>query len=555
MWMIIAHFMTRFEMKSKILAFAAVLLGCLSCVENDSSLGSNLIPLGQTYKFYTATIPLDNIELVMADSLSGYSSTRATTGSVRDSEYGLSTRACALTLVPIFKDSMVIGDNPVFKNFRFAIGRDTLSSNNPDQKRILQSINVYELEAALDEKKDFDCNKKLAHGSERITKGVPVYNGGDSLTFSFNEEFGRKFLSLSKEDFKDYDSYSKKMPGIYIETEDPAGEGGRINMFNLQLGFDSDSYYFTGNYAKLNYSAEFEGERRDTSILFYYGANKFHNMDSLLTTAATGSFPQYALNLTSQQTGDKVGKAGDKILIEGGGGLKPLIRASELKRLAEEAIMEKGGIPSETVINKASLVFPFEFPDDYTTMQYWPQVLYPTCRIVGDEVTAFMGLTDSSSDYENQGDINRSILNYAPDITYHLQELLKIDETDTESTKTKRFNKGSYDIWLLIMANETITTTSTGNQDLSDMYNYLAYQSYYNSMYGGYGYGSGYGSYYSNYYSYAMMAAYASSSSTSTSVSVQLDKDRFYKAALNGPDCANGRVPELRITFAIPDEQ
>ena len=137
-----------------------------------------------------------------------------------------------------------------------------------------------------------------------------------------------------------------------------------------------------------------------------------------------------------------------------------------------------------------------------------------------------------------------------------MQEILKVDENDSEDSKTKRYNKGSYDIWLLIMANETVTTTSTGNQDLSDMYNYLAYQSYYNSMYGGYGYGygSGYGSYYSNYYSYAMMAAYASSSSTSTKVSVQLDKDRFYKAALNGPTCSNGRVPQLQITFAIPNE-
>ena len=86
--MIIAHFMTKFKMKSKILAVAAVLMGCLSCVENDSSLGAGLIPIGQTYKFYTATIPLEDIELAMADSLSGYSSTRVTAGSVRDSEYG-----------------------------------------------------------------------------------------------------------------------------------------------------------------------------------------------------------------------------------------------------------------------------------------------------------------------------------------------------------------------------------------------------------------------------------------------------------------------------------
>ena len=162
-----------------------------------------------------------------------------------------------------------------------------------------------------------------------------------------------------------------------------------------------------------------------------------------------------------------------------------------------------------------------------------------------------MGLTDSSSSSENQGDVNRSLLQYAPDITYHMQELVRIDESDTDNAKTKRLNEGAYDIWLLIMANETITTTTSGSSEMSDYYNYLAYQSYYNAMYG---YGGGYSNYYSNYYSYAMMAAYASASSTSTSQQVMLDKDRFYRASLNGPAAADGRVPTLELTFAIPLE-
>ena len=135
-------------------------------------------------------------------------------------------------------------------------------------------------------------------------------------------------------------------------------------------------------------------------------------------------------------------------------------------------------------------------------------------------------------------------------------KLLKIDRDDLENARTQNLLRGEYDIWLLIMANEQITTTTSGNQDLSDMYNYLAYQSYYNSMYGGgyYGYGyGGYGSYYSNYYNYSMMAAYAASSSTSTSNVVMLDKDRFYKAMLNGPESTTGRVPVLELTFAVPN--
>ena len=80
-------------------------------------------------------------------------------------------------------------------------------------------------------------------------------------------------------------------------------------------------------------------------------------------------------------------------------------------------------------------------------------------------------------------------------------------------------------------------------------YGYGGYGGY---GYGGYGYG-GYGGYgYNNYYNYLMMAQYASASnsSTTTSSSVELDKDRFYSAVLNGPGASDS--PKLKITFSAP---
>ena len=71
--MITANFMTTSKISARILGLAAVILGCLSCVENDTSLGSDLVPLGQKYKFYTASLPIDNVEIAMADSLTGFS--------------------------------------------------------------------------------------------------------------------------------------------------------------------------------------------------------------------------------------------------------------------------------------------------------------------------------------------------------------------------------------------------------------------------------------------------------------------------------------------------
>lgn len=549
-------------MRLKIFTLAAILICCLSCVETNNQIGVEFLPLSQQYSFHTVEIPLEEIEMRTADGLSGYSSTRITVGAIKDADYGTTTRSSAVTLIPMYVDSLEIGTNPVFQSFHFAAALDTTSFYKESDEAFLQTLNVYEMSEALDREKSYDCNSVIKHGTNRLNKASIVYNGLDSLSFNFSKEYGDKFLALTKEDFKDYDTYIKSFPGVVFEAVEPEADGGRINAFELQLGYDSQNG-LTGNFARLRYSAEFKGVRRDTSIFFYYGATDFHDVDSLLTNSGKGSFPQYCLNTSTHQTDNLQGSAVESIFIEGGGGLKPVIRAEYLKTLTENAIAAKGGDPRSSVVNKATIILPFEFPEDYKEMNFWPQMLSPTCRLIvenedGTEtMTSFAGLTDASSKEENQGDVDRSNLVYRPDITYHLQSILRIDKSDTEKFTTKRLLNGSYDTWFLIMANEEKLTTNQGNSDMSEYYNYLAYQSYYNSMYGGYGgygYGSGYGSYYSNYYSYAMLAAAANQSSTTKSYSMELDKDRFYSAALNGPKHPSGRVPKLKITFGIPKE-
>ena len=85
----------------------------------------------------------------------------------------------------------------------------------------------------------------------------------------------------------------------------------------------------------------------------------------------------------------------------------------------------------------------------------WPYRLSPTCRFVyEDGTTAYMGLTDAGSSSENQGDVDRALLCYAPDVTFHMQELLKIDESESDKARTKNLLAGNYDIWLLVNAKE-----------------------------------------------------------------------------------------------------
>ena len=186
---------------------------------------------------------------------------------------------------------------------------------------------------------------------------------------------------------------------------------------------------------------------------------------------------------------------------------------------------------------------PFEFPDDYRTMYLFPQILSPTMKIATDTTVAFAGLTDASASDENQGDINRSLLMYAPDVTHHVQQIIRKKDND---------NISNYDIWMLIMSKVKTTTTDADASQMADYYQQLAYYSYANQIYGG-GYG-GYGGYgYNNYYNYMMMAQYASASATKTSISTELDKDRYYNCHLLGPG-SDGRRPKLKITYAIPKE-
>ena len=543
---------------------ALVLAGlfcCAACVKTNDELGGSLIPVSRTYKVVTpAPIALD-VDMKMADRLSGYSSTRITIGAIRDDEFGLTTRSCALCLVPLTTADRTLdfGTNPVFKAFHFTAVADSVSVADPEESCILQNVRVYELEKALKVTEDYDCNKALAHKAPIISRHTPVINGSDSLAFDFTAAFGEKYLHITPEDLSSFQTYQEHFPGIYLETDAPAANGGRINVFQLQLGYDADYNRITGSVAELKFRSDY-GTRTgvDTTFYFYFSPTGFHDADSLFVNCATGNFPQYGLNLTGHdavKSRAREGAAAAEVLLEGGGGLKPVISAVRLKQLVEGAIAAQGDDPSKAVINRARLSFCYQAPDAlFEQMFKVPTILSPTCRIVSDDgVYKFMGLTDSSSSEENQGDINRSLMRFTPDITYHLQEILRVDATN------EKLLAGNYDIWLLIMSKEKAVTTTTGNSDLSDYYTALAYQSYYNSMYGGYGgyggygYGGyGYGDAYTNYYSYMMAASYASGSSSSTSLTTQLDKDRYYCTRFYGPTATETDLrPTITITYSI----
>ena len=164
--------MTRCKRISAIL-LAAVSACCISCIKTDENVGGNMIPVSHTYRVISPdAIPLQ-AKMLVADSLSGFSSTRITIGAIRKSgETGLTTRSSCITLVPMLKD-MDWGENPQFKQFHFTASRDSVSVADKSQSDILQSVSVYELNEKIDRNKELESfDYKIDENAEHIPSGL-----------------------------------------------------------------------------------------------------------------------------------------------------------------------------------------------------------------------------------------------------------------------------------------------------------------------------------------------------------------------------------------------
>ena len=128
---------------------AAAGLMCGSCVNVNKSLGESMIPDSQMYDIYTAEFPIEDIEQEMADSLSSFSMYKFTFGAIRDEAFGLTTKEASFTLVPV-SDTLNFGKNAKFRQFHLSAVADSTSYADLSQEYILQSVNVYELDKALD---------------------------------------------------------------------------------------------------------------------------------------------------------------------------------------------------------------------------------------------------------------------------------------------------------------------------------------------------------------------------------------------------------------------
>lgn len=554
------------------------ILACgTSCVYINEELGNNFIPTEQRYEIHVTDFPITEIGMQPVTQLSGYSSSRVTIGAILDENGNMSTRSSALTLIPAAKYDFGTGGQVT--RFHLAMGRDTLSYINEGQKRILQDVNVYALTSPIDDTDGY-ISTVLEHG-DRIAD-VATYDGSDSLSFDFRNEWAQEFLGkLQEMETSAYDSVGaftqKVFPGIYMTIDTPVSTGGRINVFTLTTGADLNQGTLSGGYATMTVkNAEFNGRTvEDTTFMFLYGAQDFSIVQEASDYYSGVTLtPQYALNMSSS-TLDGMGtdNATEEIIVEGGGGLKPVINARGLRDGMLAKLAESNIDPADVIINKATIVLPFT-PTDYESLDRYPAVLSPSCKLTekdedGNEVATYAGITDTSVSTENQGEINRSTFIYSPDISYHMQQILELDEYD-ESDEEIVESYREKDIWLLIMSQEAAEEEQEGMSEYSqNLYYNMYYNQLYNNYYGyggyGYGYGYGYGGYgYNNFYDYYALASLYSmqnaQSSSSSSTTTVLDRDRYFFGRLNGPvaasqdqnqDISSQRVPYMKVTYSV----
>lgn len=558
------------NLKNSILT-AGVLAGLVlsaapGCVKIDTNLGQDYMPMEQRYDVYTFEADLEEVYMKPMDCMSGYSTRRITFGAIDSEEFGLTRKSSAFTLIPAV-DSIDFGSAPVVREFYISLKKDTTNTENSSQEKILQNVNVYSLRGTgihIDSLVYINEMKNSDFASQpRISKGIPVYDGGDSLSFWFTKEYAQQtldtFLANANEKnvykFDSIPSYINKFPGIYICTDDPVGKGGRINMFDVAVNIEDQ--YVAGNYAELKITSRYNDVLKDTSFVFLFGA--------VGIPAGTTLPDQYAFNCTEIVGGKSEAKADDTIFIEGGNGVKPVVAGSELYELLTKEVDARlasgytGVLPSDVVINKASIKMPFIFPANYLYMSAYPEILSPCCKIKGktangEATYTYASITDAGISVEKHGNIDRSNVCYASDISFHLQKLLSKDLADSLAGKSDAEiaeKMANYDLWYLINVNEVNESSSNSNSSYNDYLNQMYYYNYLNQLYGGYGGYGGYG--YNNYYSMMMYSSLMNqSSSTTTSTSEELDRDRFYGAKLYGP--TSGKGPKLTVAYAVPKQ-
>lgn len=415
---------------------ATACLLTFSCITVDKSLGSQYIPDDHELKVYTASFRLP-VELKMMDSLQGISTSFTTIGAFQSNEFGVSKFASATNICPT-STTLDLGKDPVIISTYLSMSLATVTSTStlaatsiimdPSQEGITQNFNIYRLKKKIDTTTLYiNSITEEDYDHTPLNISAATYFGGDSLKVYLNNALGTELLTATPEELDSLDLFMDKFKGLYITCDTPAAglNGGRLNIFSR-----SASYL----YLRYNFQPTWEEglERKDTLIALAFGQGY------CLNTSTYGS--------SHLETTEPL----DVLPVEGAGGINPYVNIQSLKDTIDNWIAKKGYDPTKVLVAKASIILPFEMPENIDLIPYrYPTYLFPTHRTQVNDATAakyYYLFDDYGSTSNPLGAMNRSLFNYTCDLSTTIQQIINKEKSELDDT---------YNFWIYPLMSET----------------------------------------------------------------------------------------------------
>lgn len=376
-----------------------ITLSAVSCIEIDKSLGTGYIPSNYELNLNSAEFSVP-VQMSLPDSIQTIYSGYNIFGAYRDPLFGEVTSKALFAVVPGTTNND-FGDNPTVNYCRMYINLSSQSILNPWEAAIPQNIYVYRLNTDLDTLKPYNNSYTSSDYNPIPVNDRSVYLTGDSIVCNLSPSFATELLSATKLERDSAKHFIKRFKGFCIGTDPVPGSlsGGRFNLSSM------------GNiYIELSYRHKDASKGIDKDSLLYYYSDDSNPYLNIITHSSK----PLETTLPSQ-----------KIYIEGLAGIKPFIDFSTIKSDISEWAQTSGFDLKKVIISKAELVFPYEFPSDYRTMNQYPSKVFLATRELdtNSHLLYYKPISDLNID-GSDGSVNRVTYDYKLNITNYIQKLI-----------------------------------------------------------------------------------------------------------------------------------
>ena len=411
-----------------VLAITALFLA-VSCITVDKTMGDGLIPSDQNLPVHFTEIDIP-VQLKSSQPLQQLSSTECVFGAIRTPEFGLVEFATVADVCPN-STGWDFGKDPVVKEVYFQTEIASKIVMEDDQDFIPQIVSIHRTNKNVDSTTVFHNSfSKADYDPQPLNVSEYTYFGGDSLRIYLKNSFAEEIIASTQEQRDSLELFARHFKGLVIKSNTPEDGtfGGRENVFNLGAGTI---------FIRLDYQPTWEEglSRKDTIFTLSYGTGYCLNMSSYESDA--------------MQTSEQL----EILPVEGVAGVKPFIAKEDLKNAIEAWKISEGYENKSIAIAKASLILPFEIPQDNDMTKY-PQYLYPCYRDIDTSLNVeyFYSHEDINMAGYAIGAMNRSLCEYKMDIPGIIQDFVSKNISELDSTN---------DMWMMPIFSQSDDTYGT----------------------------------------------------------------------------------------------